>query len=179
MIDAQPEEIALVPNTTAGINLVAEGFPWQPGDNVVLPDNEFPTNQYPWMNLADRGVEARRVPHRGRAGSSWTGWPRPATGRTRIVSVSWVAYSSGWRHDLDRLAEMVHGRGALLFVDAIQGLGVFPLDVTPNAHRFPGGRRPQMAARARGGRRLLHPPRAPRHRLRPLGVGWNSVVHRP
>ena len=49
-----PEEIALVGNTTAGINLVAEGFPWQAGDNVVTRADEFPSNQYPWLHLADR-----------------------------------------------------------------------------------------------------------------------------
>ena len=55
LIGATAEEIALVPNTTAGIGLVAEGYPWKGGDNVVLPDNEFPSNQYPWLNLASRG----------------------------------------------------------------------------------------------------------------------------
>jgi len=62
LIHAHPEEIALVPNTTAGIGLVAEGYPWKEGDNAVLPDNEFPSNQYPWLNLITRGVEIRRVP---------------------------------------------------------------------------------------------------------------------
>jgi selenocysteine lyase/cysteine desulfurase len=128
LIGAQTEEIALVSNTTAGISLVAEGFPWQAGDNVVLPDNEFPSNQYPWLNLADRGVEVRRVPIEG-GRVELDRLAAACDRRTRIVSASWVAYSSGWRHDLDCLAAMVHDRGALLFVDAIQGLGVFPLDV--------------------------------------------------
>src|SRR5438270_452258 len=61
MMGAAPEEIAMVRSTTEGINIVAEGFPWKEEDNVVIPDNEFPTNQYAWMNLASRGVEARRV----------------------------------------------------------------------------------------------------------------------
>ena len=62
MIGAHPDEIALVGNTTAGISLVAEGFEWKPGDNVVTLADEFPSNVYPWMNLAGRGVETRRVP---------------------------------------------------------------------------------------------------------------------
>ena len=61
MIGAQPEEVGFVGNTTCGINIVAEGFPWQPGDNVVIRADEFPTNQYPWLNQAHRGVETRRV----------------------------------------------------------------------------------------------------------------------
>src|SRR5262245_50601779 len=56
MIGARPGEIALVPNTTTGISLVAEGFPWRAGDNVVTLANEFPSNQYAWMNLASRGI---------------------------------------------------------------------------------------------------------------------------
>ena len=62
LVGAGVEEIALVPNTTSGISLVAEGFPWREGDNVVTLDNEFPSNLYPWLNLASRGVETRKVP---------------------------------------------------------------------------------------------------------------------
>ena len=57
MIGAHTDEIALIPNTTTGIHLVAEGFPWQAGDNLVTLSNEFPSNLYPWMNLQSRGVE--------------------------------------------------------------------------------------------------------------------------
>lgn len=89
LIGAMPEELALVPNTTAGINLVAEGFPWREGDNVVTLANEFPSNQYPWMNLADRGVEARRVPvEEGHVDLDRLADACDA--RTRIVSVSWI-----------------------------------------------------------------------------------------
>ncbi len=174
LIGAQTEEIALVSNTTAGISLVAEGFPWQAGDNVVLPDNEFPSNQYPWLNLADRGVEVRRVPIEG-GRVELDRLAAACDRRTRIVSASWVAYSSGWRHDLDCLAAMVHDRGALLFVDAIQGLGVFPLDVA---------RTPVDFLAADGHKWLLGPEgagvfflrRQHLDLLRPLGVGWNSVA---
>ena len=64
-VGASADEIALVPNTTMGISLVAEGFPWHPGDNVVMLADEFPSNAYPWMNLATRGVETRRVATEG------------------------------------------------------------------------------------------------------------------
>ena len=61
LIGADRDEIALVPNTTAGITLVAEGIDWRPGDNVVTLADEFPSNAYPWLNLTSRGVETRRV----------------------------------------------------------------------------------------------------------------------
>ena len=91
MIGATVEEIALVPNTTAGITLVAEGLDWRSGDNVVTLADEFPSNVYPWMNLASRGVETRRVPtENGRLDLEMLAAACDA--RTRIVSVSWVGF---------------------------------------------------------------------------------------
>jgi cysteine desulfurase / selenocysteine lyase len=175
LIRADPEEIALVPNTTAGIGLVAEGYPWKEGDNAVLPDNEFPSNQYPWLNLVSRGVEIRRVKTEG-------GLVPPETlaaaidDRTRIVSVSWVAYASGWRQNLDQLTEIVHRRGALLFLDAIQGLGVFPLDVrrTPIDFLAADGHKWLLGPEGAG---IFYLRREHLDLLRPVGVGWNSVAH--
>jgi selenocysteine lyase/cysteine desulfurase len=174
LVGALPEEIALVNNTTAGINLVAEGFPWQPGDNIVTRADEFPTNQYPWLHLADRGVETRRLATDAGGQLTLEQIADACDARTRIVSMSWVAYSSGWRNDLDRLAELVHSRGALLMIDAIQALGVFPLDVR---------RTPVDFFAADGHKWLLGPEgagvffirREHLDRLRPVGVGWNSV----
>jgi selenocysteine lyase/cysteine desulfurase len=175
LIHAQPEEIALVPNTTAGIGLVAEGYPWKEGDNAVLPDDEFPSNQYPWLNLISRGVEIRRVPSEGGV-VPLESLARACDARTRVVSVSWVAYASGWRQDLDRLTEMVHSRGALLFLDAIQGLGVFPLDVrrTPIDFLAADGHKWLLGPEGAG---IFYLRRQHLDLLRPVGVGWNSVVH--
>ncbi|MEI8375395.1 MAG: aminotransferase class V-fold PLP-dependent enzyme [Planctomycetota bacterium] len=175
LINAQPEEIALVPNTTAGISLVAEGYPWKEGDNVVLPDNEFPSNQYPWLNLISRNVEIRRIPAEG-GGVPLEALAQACDARTRIVSVSWVAYASGWRQDLDRLAEMVHGKGALLFLDAIQGLGVFPLDVrrTPIDFLASDGHKWLLGPEGAG---IFYLRREHLDLLRPIMVGWNSVAH--
>jgi len=173
LLHADAGEIALIHNTTEGINLVAEGFPWQPGDNVVMFDDEFPSNVYPWMNLASRGVEVRRVP----------GGDRPqldrladaCDDRTRIVTVSWIGFASGWRHDVDQLVELAHRRGALLFLDAIQGLGVFPLDVRQTAVDFlaADGHKWLLGPEGAG---LFYVRREHLDRLRPLGLGWNSVV---
>jgi selenocysteine lyase/cysteine desulfurase len=175
MISASPEEIALAHNTTEGISFVAEGFPWRPGDNVVTLADEFPSNQYPWMNLAQRGVETRRIATKEGA----VDMDRLAAAcdqRTRILAVSWVGYSSGWRNDLDQLAELAHRHGALLLVDAIQALGVVPLDVS---------RTPVDFLAADGHKWLLGPEgagvffirREHLDRLRPFGIGWHSVVH--
>src|SRR5215471_18215999 len=122
VVNADPDEIGLVRSTTEGVTIVAEGFPWKEGDNVVIPTDEFPTNQYPWMNLASRGVETRRVPMTG-GQIDLNKLEATCDSRTRIVSLSWVGFLSGWRADLAAAAEMAHRRGALLFADVIQGMG--------------------------------------------------------
>ena len=175
LIGASSEEVALVRNTTEGISLVAEGFRWQPGDNVVTLADEFPTNQYPWMNLAERGVQTRRVPTiEGKADPDRIA--AACDRRTRILTISWVSYSSGWRNNLNLLAEIAHRSGALLMVDAVQGLGVIPLDVRRSAIDFlaADGHKWMLGPEGAG---VLYVRREHLDRLRPLGVGWNSVVH--
>lgn len=174
MIGAQTAEIALIPNTTTGISLVAEGFPWQDGDNVVTLDNEFPSNQYPWMNLASRGVETRRVSvENGRVDLNRVA--EACDERTRIVSLSWVGFASGWRINVREAADMCHSRGALFFLDAIQGLGVFPLDVQAEGVDFlaADGHKWLLGPEGAG---LLFVRQEHLPRLRPLLVGWNSVA---
>ncbi len=176
MLNADEAEVALVHSTSEGIGLVAEGYPWREGDNVVTLDNEFPSNQYPWLNLASRGVETRRVPVDERGRVDLNRLESACDERTRIVSVSWVGYVSGWRCDLDAVAELVHRRGALLLVDAIQGLGVFPLDVqaTPIDFLAADGHKWMLGPEGAG---LFYLRREHLDLLRPVGVGWHSVAH--
>lgn len=175
LVGSAPDEIALVPNTTSGISLVAEGYPWQPGDNVVTLSDEFPSNAYPWLNLAARGVEVRRVPVPA-ARVQLNSLDEACDSRTRIVAVSWVGYVSGWRNDPAALAELAHRRGALLMLDAIQALGVFPLDVQAAGVDFlaADGHKWLLGPEGAG---ILYVRREHLNLLRPLGVGWNSVVH--
>jgi selenocysteine lyase/cysteine desulfurase len=176
MLHADPAEVALVHSTSEGIGLVAEGYPWQPGDNVVTLDNEFPSNQYPWLNLASRGVETRRVPAGPGGRIDLNHLEAAIDARTRIVSVSWVGYVSGWRVNLDELSELIHRRGALFFVDAIQGLGVFPLDVSHTSIDFlaADGHKWMLGPEGAG---LFYLRREHLDLLRPIGVGWHSVAH--
>lgn len=175
LIHAAPSEIALVHSTTEGINLVAEGFPWRDGDNIVTLDNEFPSNQYPWLNQAAKGVETRRVATEG-GRVDLARLAAACDSRTRLISISWVGYLSGWRVDLNEVAELAHSRGALLFVDAIQGLGVFPLDVheTPIDFLAADGHKWLLGPEGAG---IFYIRDEHLDMLRPVGVGWNSVVH--
>ncbi|HZZ71683.1 MAG TPA: aminotransferase class V-fold PLP-dependent enzyme [Pirellulales bacterium] len=176
LIGADPTEIALVPNTTLGIHFVAEGWPWQPGDNLVVPADEFPTNAYPWLNLASRGVETRRVQSNRPATVDVDQILAACDARTKIIAASWVGFASGWRLDLEELVERAHARGIAVLLDAIQGLGVFPLDVraTPVDFLAADGHKWLLGPEGAG---LLYVRRERLEQLRPLGVGWHSVVH--
>src|SRR5688572_26701314 len=105
-----PSDVYFVPNTTHGIGVVAEGYPWQPGDNVVLAAEEYPSNQYPWMNLRHRGVEVRSVPSRG-SRLHIDDVRRAMDSRTRVFTVSAVEFASGFRVDLDAYGELCRQRG--------------------------------------------------------------------
>jgi len=167
-------DVAFVKNTSEGVCFVAEGLDWREGDNVVTAEEEYPANVYPWMNLAARGVELRRVPSRqGRIELADLGDAMDA--RTRLVSLSFVEYASGFRNDLAAVAELCRRRGALFFVDAIQGLGALPLDVqalgidflAADGHKWLLGPEGAGVFYARRDRvELLHP----------ISVGWHSVV---
>ncbi|MCI0361713.1 MAG: aminotransferase class V-fold PLP-dependent enzyme, partial [Planctomycetaceae bacterium] len=174
LIGAQPAEIGLVPNTTTGISLVAEGYPWREGDNIVTLVNEFPSNQYPWMNLASRGVETRRVAVSGGV-VDLDEIAAACDARTKIVSVSWVGYATGWRIDPAAVGELCRRRGCLFFLDAIQGLGVFPLDVHAAGVDFlaADGHKWMLGPEGAG---LLFVKQDHLNLLRPLNCGWNSVV---
>jgi len=175
LLNAGDDEIALVGNTTQGIGLVAEGYPWQPGENVVVVTSDFPSNRLPWQNLRRKGVEVRTIAP-ARSGQLLAEELAAALdSKTRIAAVSWVDYASGWRLDLDEIAEVVHRRDALLFVDGIQGLGVHPLDVsrTPVDFLAADGHKWLLGPEGAG---LLYIRKQHLDRLAPLGVGWNSML---
>jgi len=127
-IGARSGEIAITLNTSDGINIIANGLDWNPGDNVVLPGIEYPANVYPWMNLASRDVEVRFVPDlKGTYPPEQ--FDQYIDHRTRIVATSFVQFSTGYVVDLENLGKLCRERGVLFVVDAIQGLGVLPLNV--------------------------------------------------
>jgi cysteine desulfurase / selenocysteine lyase len=169
----ETREVAFVENTSTALSLVAEGLDWRPGDNVVGATLEFPSNVYPWMGLASRGVEYRRVEERdGRIDpGELLSLIDP---RTRMLALSWVQYASGFRSDLARLGRACRERRVLFVVDVIQGLGALPLDVeadfvdvaAASAHKWLLG--PE-------GIGLLYVSDRVVERLRPARSGWRSM----
>jgi selenocysteine lyase/cysteine desulfurase len=129
LVHTVPDNICFIHNTTHGILVVANSLRWREGDNVVGFEHEFPANIHPWRNLRERGVELRLVPEGPGFRYSLKDLEAAIDSRTRLVAVSWVEYSTGVRNDLEAIAQLCRKKGVLLFVDAIQGLGVLPLDV--------------------------------------------------
>lgn len=175
LLRVRAEEIALVSNTTQGIHLVAEGFPWREGDNVLVPDNEFPSNRLPWKNLERRGVEVRDVPIPASGHLDADLFQPLVDERTRMVALSWVGFASGFRADLPQIVDWAHDRGLLVMLDAIQGLGAFPLDakncpvdfICADGHKWMLG--PEGAG-------LFYLRAEHLNLLQPLGLGWNSLA---
>ena len=127
-IGATASEIALLRNTGDGANAIAQGLDWRKGDEILINDHEFPANAYPWLATRAAGVNVRFVRNPGERMTPDV-LRRHMSPRTRLVSISWVMFDDGYRHDLAALAEVAHAGGAMFCVDAIQGLGALQFDV--------------------------------------------------
>lgn len=128
LIGASPEEVAYTKNTPDGLNIVANGVRWSPGDNIITTDIEFPGNIYPWLNLRQDGVEVRFA----RSQSACVSADEVIAlmdARTRLVTLSWVEFHGGFRNDLATIGAACRARGVYLAVDAMQGLGALRCDV--------------------------------------------------
>lgn len=120
--------VSIVPNTTYGLSLVASGLDWRPGDVVVTTESEFPANLAPWLDLVRHGVEVRRVATRDGA---YTAEEVLAAcdARTRLVSLSLVAYHTGFVAPAAEVGAFCRARGIAFGLDAIQAAGAIQVDV--------------------------------------------------
>lgn len=136
LINASPEEIAFVKNTSEGIAFVANGLDWRAGDEIISTAVEYPANVYPWMDLEKRlGVKHVMLPEiDGRIDTNSV--LGAVTPRTRMIALSHVEYASGFRHDLAAIGPFCRARGILLCVDGIQSCGALPVDVDAMAIDF-------------------------------------------
>ncbi|MDB5980079.1 MAG: class aminotransferase [Pseudomonas sp.] len=121
------DDIALVKNTSEALSFVAFGLDWKAGDQIVISDEEFPSNRIVWEALAPQGVEVIQV-------SLKSDNPEAALlaacgPRTRLMSISAVQFATGLRLDLETLGHGCKQRNVLFCIDAIQQLGALPFDV--------------------------------------------------
>jgi selenocysteine lyase/cysteine desulfurase len=126
---ASADEVGLLFATAEGENIVAQGLDLAAGDNVVISELHYDTEFVLYGMLQKlRGVELRIAKHRNGAVTPEDFAPL-VDRRTKLVSVAWVSHQNGYRHDMKGIAEVAHAKGALVYVDAIQGVGTFPIDV--------------------------------------------------
>jgi selenocysteine lyase/cysteine desulfurase len=124
LINSDPSEIALVKNTSEGIATIAMGLDWKPGDRIVAFREEFPANYYPWKRLEQKGVAVTWLS----VEASLEEIDRAAKG-ARLLAISFVQFLSGYRAPIQAIGEICRRNHVIYLVDAIQGLGAFPLDV--------------------------------------------------
>lgn len=129
LIGAKWEEIALLGPTSLGLSLFANGIQWNPGDEVVCYADDYPANVYPWIELERRGVVVHRLHTRVPGEVTPELVEAALTPRTRLVALASCHFFTGYRLDVEAVGELLHGRGILFVLDAIQTLGAFPLDV--------------------------------------------------
>jgi selenocysteine lyase/cysteine desulfurase len=174
LLGARPEQIAFMRNTSDALSTVANGLNWRQGDNIVTFRGEFPSNIYPWLRIRDVfGVEVRMCEERdGRV--DFGDLSKLVDRKTRIVAISHVQFASGFRTDLERLGQLVRQQDALLVVDAIQALGVIPIDVEAELVDVAAGGSHKWLLAPEGVGYLYLSDRA-RERIQPTLVGWVSV----
>lgn len=128
LMGVPPEHLALTKNTGHGLSILADGFALEPGDNVVSAECEYPSVVYPWYAQAYRGIETRLVKTRPDNTLSLDDAAALMDDHTRVLTLSWVQFGTGFRADLKAWADLAHAHNAFFIVDAIQGLGVLPLN---------------------------------------------------
>jgi len=170
LINCTPEEIALLKNTSERISTIAMGLDWRAGDRIIAFKEEFPANQYPWRRLETNGVKIE-----------WLSATDPldlideAAKGAKLLALSFVQYLTGHRAALKAIGEICRRRGVIFVVDAIQGLGAFPVDVqaahidalASDGHKWLLG--PEGCA-------ILYISSALQERVKPVEFGWTNVA---
>jgi selenocysteine lyase/cysteine desulfurase len=170
LIGSKTTEIALVKNTSEGIATIAMGLTWKPGDRIVAFREEFPANYFPWKRLEEKGVAV-----------TWLSVNDPlecieeATRGARLLSISFVQFLTGYRAPIQAIGEICHRNHCIYLVDAIQGLGAFPLDVrtchidalAADGHKWMMG--PEGCA-------LLYISETLQEQCDPVEFGWTNVA---
>ena len=128
-IGARAEEIALLGPTSLGLSLIANGLPWQAGDEILCYEGDYPANVYPWLEQRRRGVTVRMLEPE-RPGEITPELVAAAlTPQTRLVALASCHFFTGYRIDVDAIGRLLHERGILFSIDGIQTLGAFPTSV--------------------------------------------------
>jgi cysteine desulfurase/selenocysteine lyase len=172
LLNAQPEEIAFVGPTSLGLSFVARGLSFRKHEHILACFDDFPSNVYPWMALANRGVPVRFVQPRSPGCIRLVDVMGQVDENTRLVALTSCHFVGGYRIDLDAIGRELHSRGILFCVDGIQTLGAFPTTVehvdflASDAHKW------LLGPCASG---ILYVRKELQDKLAPIVHGWNNV----
>lgn len=168
------ERIAFVPNTSSGLNIIANGIKWSPGDQILIGDVEFPTNVYPFLNLRRLGVDVKLIPNVN-GGITAEMIEEATTAKTKLISISTVQFLSGYRAEMHRIGEWCRKHDIWFVVDGIQAVGAIELDVVAsNVDALcAGSHKWQMGPQGLG---FLYVNKKMQDTLQPANAGWLSVT---
>jgi cysteine desulfurase / selenocysteine lyase len=172
LMGAQPEEIAFVGPTSLGLSFVASGLSWRKGDNVLIYFDDYPSNVYPWMALAEKGVKVRLLNIRDLGKIRAIDVMGQVDENTRLVALASNHFVGGYRIDMAGIGKFLRSRKILFCVDVIQTLGAFPTPVqhvdfaAADAHKWLLG--PCAAG-------ILYVRKEVQEKLRPTVFGWHNV----
>ena len=172
LLHTQPEEIAFVGPTSLALSYVAAGLPWRKGDNVLIYFEDYPSNVYPWMALAEKGVEVRLLNLRDYGRIRTIDVIGQVDEQTRLVALASNHFVAGWRLELDAIGRLLRERNILFCVDGIQTVGAFPTRVehidflAADAHKWLLG--PCGAG-------IFYVRKSMQEKLRPIVHGWHNV----
>ncbi len=175
LVQASPDEITFVRNTSHGLALIAEGLDWREGDRIaVATELEYPSNVYPWKHLAHRGVEVDPV-EAVQGAVTAQAIESVLQPKTRLVAVSSTQYATGAVTDLEAVGRLCRDRGLLFCVDGIQTLGALEIDVKKTGiHFLPADSHKWLLGMPGVG--ALYVDRDVIERVRPVLVGWKSTT---
>jgi cysteine desulfurase/selenocysteine lyase len=175
LIGAQVSEISFTGPTSSGLNAIANGLDWSPGDEVVCYLDDYPANVYPWLALQRWGVKAVALETARIGAITPETVERALTKRTKLVALASANFCSGYRIDLEAIGALCAERGVLFSVDAIQTLGAFPIALDRIDFLSAGAQKWMLGPSGAG---ILYVKKSRRDLLRPATIGgWNVQSH--
>ncbi len=172
LLNAQPEEIAFVGPTSLALSFVASGLQFKKGDNILIYFEDYPSNVYPWMALAEKGVQVRLLNIRELGKIQPIDILGQVDEQTRLVALASNHFVAGYRIDIRAIGDFLRSRNILFCVDGIQSLGAFPTTVesvdflAADAHKW------LLGPCAEG---IFYVRKSVQEKLRPPVYGWHNV----
>jgi cysteine desulfurase / selenocysteine lyase len=172
LLQAQPEEIAFVGPTSLALSFVAMGLALRKGDNIVIYQDDYPSNVYPWMALAERGVQVRLLNVRGLGRIRRIDVEGQVDEQTRLVALASCHFVAGYRIEVQEIGRMLSQRKIAFCVDGIQTIGAFPTSVENVDFMAADGHKWLLGPCAAG---LMYVRKTRQEALRPTVFGWHNV----